>query len=266
VRLSILTWNMDNWKKPAKQVEAWSRLESRLDPDIVLLQEAVPIPGIDSDKYVYEEIGERRRFGSMVVAPRSAIEPLRTVVRYGRTYELYRSHIDAERGSGVVVSRVETGGPEMVAISVYGVLDGLVAPVVLRQVADLLPMFDTKYRRMVVLGGDLNLTTQPMPSLNAKLHGAALDAIAGLDLVNLFATPTGRQPRLAGCPCRREDCYHAQTHRHPTHAGTPLENVLSHNDYLFASPKLAERLVKLTVHSWWELSDHAPVQAEFDID
>jgi exonuclease III len=49
-------------------------------------------------------------------------------------------------------------------------------------------------------------------------------------------------------------------------AETPGKEVRYQTDYLFASPKLASALVSCEVRAtqeWFEISDHAPIVAEF---
>ena len=54
---------------------------------------------------------------------------------------------------------------------------------------------------------------------------------------------------------------HVRTRRDRKHPEVPYQT-----DYLFASPKLALALVRcdvLATQEWFEISDHAPIVAEF---
>ena len=60
MRVSIATWNMDNWKRNNKQrSNAWIYLTETVCPDIALVQEFVPTNNNNSRyNIIYREIGD----------------------------------------------------------------------------------------------------------------------------------------------------------------------------------------------------------------
>jgi len=159
------------------------------------------------------------------------------------------------------------------AISVYGLMNPLYAQTtIFRVVADLIPLFDSprRGRRHFVLGGDINAHTQTEDRSSLPRYKAMFAAIESLGLRNCFKDTVYKREKLQGCPCQEPECFHVQTHRHPAHRGTRLETVGGHNDYLFASPDLADRLVACYAvgasdETVWQLSDHCPVVAVFNL-
>jgi exonuclease III len=157
-----------------------------------------------------------------------------------------------------------------VAISVYGRMAPLYAQTgILRAIADLIPLFDAPaFNRRIVLGGDLNVFDQTTDMFLRERWHAIMVLIESLGLVNLLKLTNGDRDRDPGCPCGEASCWHIETFRHRNRAisGTGLTM-----DYLFATPELADRLVR-PLEFWgasrpevWDLSDHCPVVARFDL-
>ncbi len=156
-----------------------------------------------------------------------------------------------------------------IAVSQYGIMDPLYAQVgVIRAVADLIPLFDTKgLNQRIVLGGDLNVYDQTSDTLMRGRWTAILALIESLGLVSLLKSTQPQRGPLESCPCRRSDCWHVETFRH-RNRGLDDPSYFT-TDYLFASKELADSLVSLEVrnylHEVWELSDHCPLIATFDL-
>jgi hypothetical protein len=116
----------------------------------------------------------------------------------------------------------------------------------------------------LIVGGDLNCSTQ-LPPPDRQRHANLFDRIASLGLIDLLErTRAGRQAE-PDCPCdNAPNCGHVRTHKHR------MSDLPWQDDYLFATPTLAERLTTCyAVHDDdpdpWSLSDHCPVVAVFDL-
>jgi exonuclease III len=117
---------------------------------------------------------------------------------------------------------------------------------------------------LVLLGGDLNTWTGWNARREAR-HLArdrvVLERIRAYGLVDCLerTRPPGR---LKGCACSLgEDCTHTWTRLDPRYPRTRYQM-----DYLFASPALAERLMRceaLSPTEWSRFSDHSPIIATF---
>lgn len=263
MRLRIATWNMNFWQTRASQESSWRFLDEVVSPDLALLQECVPPP--DRRRVVYREggISESRRWGSAVVSYRHELEPIAEVKsRYGQGS---LSLLDTHPGSvAVALVRVPSADP-VVVVSVYGVIDeGYAITTVHRILSDLTPLIDSPYGRRVVIGGDLNCSTQLRPPHRAR-HANLFERVRGLGLVDLLEQTRDQREPLRDCICDdAPSCGHVQTHRH-RQSRVPWQD-----DYLFASRELAAQLVSCRPVDAgdpdpWELSDHCPVVAEFDL-
>lgn len=133
-----------------------------------------------------------------------------------------------------------------------------------RILSDLFPLLtDPRYKDRIVLGGDLNVSTQ-LGGMWARHSESTLDRITiAYGLVNLTAGLRPPTDRLDGCPCRDRICGHIRTRR-SSNSPVPWQT-----DYLFASPKLAARIVRMRCPTdedpAYAFSDHAPVIAELEI-
>lgn len=97
-------------------------------------------------------------------------------------------------------------------ISLYGLLDDLSDASVHRSLSEVSPIFDDpRYKERVVLGGDLNLTTQWSNEhrLRDRARGV-LDRIEAYGLVDCLKEKRGID-RVAGCDCTPDPCTHTRT-------------------------------------------------------
>lgn len=259
MKLTVATWNMDHWKRtPALRRRAWEHLRSA-GYDVALIQEAAPPPDCPRESVVWRSIGRYRRFGSGVV---NLTDHRLEEVTTARPHSSYvHFPLTGTIPGSVGIARIHPPGVRpVVFVSVYAAIeDGYSMTTVFRQVADLIPLFDSVDGDRVVLGGDLNISTQSTDDLARQ--EAAFAAIESLGLVNLLKAAPDRPQRVDECPCERDDCFHVVTHRNSSGWG-------GHLDYLFASEDLAREctLVRLDdSEAMWELSDHCPVVAEFEL-
>jgi hypothetical protein len=159
----------------------------------------------------------------------------------------------------------------VIGISLYGTLR-YSEQSVLHAVADIMPLFDDpSVTRHVILGGDLNIHTHDERLRDRHRSAAILAVIEAIGFTNLLRDARSRGLLFEGqrdptlpCPCDGTDCYHVSTHKHGRHAPGEMAN----NDYLYASPALAERLMKLEVRNGdadlaWSHSDHCPLVVDF---
>jgi exonuclease III len=271
--MRVVTWNMSHWEQRGKVSAQWDHLAS-LEPDVALLQEAAHPTGVATSwKFVPGApwtIDEDRPWGSGVASPEWLIKPITNAKTVHGAHEFQLIADDYYRGA-LAVAELEVPELGRVAVaSVYALMKPYYAQTtLLRMVADLIPLFDARGYDHYVLGGDLNVHTQVKDVDDLRRYQAILAAIESLGLVNCFKQVTGHRPPLAGCPCHEEVCYHARTHLHGTHVGTPKEAVGGHNDYVFASPRLAECVTAIQVEGdynadIWKLSNHCPVIVDFD--
>jgi endonuclease/exonuclease/phosphatase family metal-dependent hydrolase len=164
------------------------------------------------------------------------------------------------------VAKTSAGRSALTLVSLYGLIDGGYADTTVnRQLSDLTPLFDDPaHEKRLILGGDLNITTQWTGS--QKRYGVweavTLNRIAAFGLVdclNLHRSPG----ILQGCGCREGDqCRHIQTQRH-SRSKRPWQN-----DYIFASAALIPNLSHAHVHDSGDirtLGDHMPLVADFSL-
>jgi len=72
-------------------------------------------------------------------------------------------------------------------------------------------------------------------------HRNLFERIELFGVVDLLGATAPDRPVLRDCPCEDEPCRHVQTHQHPR------SKVPWHNDYLYATQKMAERLISCEV-------------------
>jgi hypothetical protein len=124
----------------------------------------------------------------------------------------------------------------MVFVSPYGVLEeGYAVTTMHRVLSDLTPLLDRDLGKRLIIGGDFNCSTQ-RPGRDRDRHRNLFERFATLGLVDLLALTAGTRPALADCPCSDELCRHVQT------LCQDGSKVPWHNDYLFATAAVADRL------------------------
>lgn len=248
---SVTVWNMQHRRS------GWEYLDQRLPADIVLLQEAALPPSARNG--IHREIGGGRQWGSAVLSPHPVAELTEVTSRHTRR----PVRLIQQNQASVIAARVELVDDEaVIAVSLYGVHDdaGYAITSVHRALSDLTPLMETPLRHRVIVGGDLNCSSQLRPPYRAW-HRNVFDRFAALGLVDLTGLTAESRPPLAGCPCDDEPCRHVQTFRRA--GAAPYQD-----DWLFASARLAKMVESVEVLSSedseaWKYSDHAPIRAVF---
>jgi hypothetical protein len=260
-RLRVVCWNM------AHRATAWAALKS-LEPDISLLTEAV-VPGgsrgVWSRAGTYGRDGAERLWTAAVMSdwPLSRVTDAQPRYR-GKTRDV---PFECSRPGSWEAARIETPmGSALTAVALYGLMDELSDASVHRSLSELSPVLDDpRYKKLVLVGGDLNTGTQWSKTeqrWNAR-DRSVLDRIAALGLVDCLRAK--RAPgRLEGCRCLEgDDCAHVRTRTDRQNPSIPYQT-----DYLFASAGLASRLTyceALASDERFAMSDHAPIVADFKL-
>jgi endonuclease/exonuclease/phosphatase family metal-dependent hydrolase len=146
-------------------------------------------------------------------------------------------------------------------VSIYGLMDELSEASVHRSLSEISPLFsDPRYREPLLLGGDLNTSTQWPKGTRLDVDRAILERINAYGLTDCLQKARG-SGRLENCRCTLDECTHTWTRVDPNHTGLQV-------DYLFASRDLAKNNLEScrTLGSpteWQDYSDHAPIIATF---
>ena len=261
----VVTWNMNHGFRSTRQRSAaWTFLSETVRPDVALLQETSTPPDT-SEHAVHkpEGIGGGRNWGSAVVS----FGPSLSEVTHARTRS---STKDAPlmvtlTGTVMIADAVLEDASTVTLVSLYGAIEyGYAVTTVHKQLGDLTPLFDSNRRDQIILGGDLNCSTQ-LAAPHRVRHENLFQRIQRFGLVDLLGQTKNRRTPLSDCVCDdAPSCGHVQTHRHPRSA-VPWQD-----DYLFASSKLADRLVDCYAlddgePDPWSLSDHCPIVADFEL-
>lgn len=260
--LSIATWNMNHWQGSAAKREAgWSYLREQLRPDIAMLQETVVPVDIPHPIHRAEGIDQHRLWGSALVSWKHQLTEVTHVksVYHKAEVELVHTHPGTVAAADVEIK----GHAPLTVVSIYGMLQqGYSITTMHRILSDLTPLFDSRRYRRIVLGGDFNCSTQLEPP-HRERHRNLFERLKAFGLVDLVAMTADSRPALANCPCDDDPCRHVQTHRHNR------SGVSWHDDYLFASEVLAEKVTEVRVIDQEpgarEFSDHCPIVAKFEL-
>jgi hypothetical protein len=251
---------MNHWRRTQAQRKAGWKFLLDLKPDIALLQETVPDDEIDASQVVFrpQGISKSRPWGSAVISfgrPISAITEARS--RYSRkTTDLHQT-----LAGSLAIARVGN----LTLISHYGVIEnGYSVTTVHRQLSDLTPLFDSALGKRVILGGDLNISSQ-LEEPHGRRHKNVLERFASLGLVDCLGLQRPPRSKLVDCPCCDSDCQHVQTHRHDM-SGIPWQD-----DYVFVTGQLVNCVSSCMALGAgnpdpWQFSDHCPLVMELNVD
>ena len=257
--MRVVVWNVAN------KTRAFDALET-LEPDIALLNEASPPPTATG---IWRPATEGRdgahRPWSVAILSTHPMTEITDAVPSWRQAKRRVPFVCSRPGSWIAASVEIAGADRVTAVALYGLMDELSDASVHRSMSEISPVLDDpRYQRTALVGGDLNTWTgwsanEPFLARDLNL----LQRFEALGLVDCLAQmrPKGR---LEGCTCTfGDDCTHTRTRRDPRWPDIPYQN-----DYLWASPALARRLVAcqaLANDDWFSISDHAPIVAEFDL-
>jgi exonuclease III len=259
VTATVVSWNLNHWQRSQEQRRAaWDYLAHELQADVALVQEA-GVPPSDWHQ-VGSEIGGSRPWGTWVVSPTHPLTQI-TEVRPVRV-SAAQPYSTSKPGTAATATAIVDGLP-LTLVSLYGLMEPRNAyESVNRHLADLGPLLDSpEHLRSILLGGDLNLTTQwaGQYASYAAIDRAILDQFRAWGFRDLVAESTSS--RLDGCTCADgEDCRHRQTWWRPG------DDVPRQNDHLFAANRIPGR-VSLTIDESAVrsgFSDHAPLIATID--
>lgn len=258
---SVVTWNMNLATKrdPRKN---WAFLEDVIakDVDVALLCEATIRPHTDS---IYGSSGTsgrdyQRAWSTAIVSKHGPVEIHDAVAaNYMGKPRKHFPFKPSRPGAWTAAQVSLMEGLAVTFISLYGLLDDLSDASVHRSLSDLDPLFtDSRYNEYIVLGGDLNVSTQ-MPRGPARARSLAVFArLEALGLKGCLEAKWTSERAIPDCPCELgEECRHVQTKKDDKYQ----------MDYIFASESLAlgDCFRLDTQPDWRNYSDHAPVLARF---
>ena len=176
--------------------------------------------------------------------------------------------VTSHPGAFAVASLNLEDGARLYFVSLYGLLEGNALNAVRyaetsvhRMLSDLTPLLDEPGVQLV-LAGDINLSTQLDPPYRTWSR-RAFERIADFGLVE--QTRRAYRDRMTeACWCEEQPtCGHERTQRH-SRSTKPW-----HNDYMFVSKALVDRVVACEVlnqdETGWALSDHCPVVLTLDV-
>jgi endonuclease/exonuclease/phosphatase family metal-dependent hydrolase len=258
--MEVVVWNMNH------RVKSWQGL-SELEADVALLSEA----RVPKDIGIQAQGGQRtegrdkypRSWGAAIVS-KHELRPIADAraLRYGKPLNL---PFETSRPGTWEAALVLRGNEAVTVVSVYGLLDEKSDASVHRSLSELSPIFeDPRYKRSLLLGGDLNIWTgRSVPGAqHLDRHQVVIERVMAYGLIDCLLTMRPRGP-LEGCPCQLgADCTHTWTKVDPRYPGVAYQD-----DYLFASASMAKRLrkcVALDPREWSAYSDHSPIVARFE--
>ncbi len=256
--LRVVVWNM------AGKAHAWPALDT-LGADVCLLNEArVPSGrnGVWWPNGTVGRDGKTRSWTAAVVTswPTTPITDAQAQWRQSKREVPFEN----SRPGSWAAATVETAIGNVTCVSLYGLLDEFSDASIHRSLSEISPIVDdSRYNKLVLVGGDLNTGTQ-WPAAERHFNNRDRNLLERFAALGLVDCVQARRPagRLEGCPCLEGDgCSHVRTRRDARRPAIPYQT-----DYLFASQKLASRLVTcdvLATDEWLAISDHAPIWAEF---
>jgi hypothetical protein len=275
--MKVVVWNMSF----VRSRENWRKFEEggELACDLALLNEARPRDDgpklhvlTDGKTIGRDDVtngGKKKRGWAAAVASRFELRQPEDVWALPPNNGDRRSMLEVSRPGSWKAGVIEfSNGERVTAISLYGLLDERSDASVHRSLSDLTPLIeDARYNKLLLLGGDLNtLCTGKAGSRYLERDLSVVSRITdGFGLVDLLQESLRqhrpRRGRLEGCKCSfGTKCRHTWTYRR-----TPSSRVAYQDDYLFASPALARRLVECEAIPFGpgSTSDHAPIVATF---
>lgn len=259
--MRIATWNLKQAVAPKKPLsDLWRWMEREVSPNVIILTEAkVPHGGMSNwtTQWNPEGVGPRRRWGTVLA---------------GRNVELHKVSQAEIRGRQIPINHQWPSIIEIADVLIHGERWGTIAGIYGLTVdrdgqscghglhttrlalEELKPLLESDRFERLILGGDFNLWPIHVPSLLRTEM---------VDLIEASGADRGPLPGCSGCDLGNS-CCHVWTHKNGNSPNAARQQI----DYLFASPALAEDLIDVAAGigdfpDAWEMSDHAPVVAEF---
>lgn len=238
---------MDYWKhKKEDRTRAWEYLDKDIDPDIALLQEALPPKGQYNDNnVVFPEVDDKYKWASCIVSGRCAIHE----VDFNRKFQYSLIAADLKLPS----EKFGAGDKVLTVVSMYVPIDewGFSTPNLHIMLSDLTPLLLNKLgEREVILAGDFNTSPQweeggkRWPGLSQDILFRRIEDFGLINCTEKFWAE------------------HRQTYRH-SRSQYPWQN-----DYIFVTKGLEDSLQYCYVVDNPEvhkLSDHNPVVIELEL-
>jgi exodeoxyribonuclease-3 len=233
---------MAYWSHRRVLDDAWKCYLTTIDADFYLFQEGRPAQAVQRDAhFVWEEIGDARDWGSGIYSP---------------AHEVVDEDIGSSFKGALTIGNTNVRGTALTLISLYGLMEstgptkGYSIPNVHRMFSDLTALLNGHIggRRNIILGGDLNASTQLDPRQGNCSHELFFARIADFGLESAH-TLSGNEE-------------HIQTLRHRN------SKVPWHNDYMFLSAGMASRLRGYQVIDTEEVrqfSDHNIVVIDIEL-
>jgi endonuclease/exonuclease/phosphatase family metal-dependent hydrolase len=272
---TAVVWNMGLGSPPSRRASKnWKRLDELIrehSVDVALLNEA-PVTELARRRAAYSTTGtegwdlrrdngrpRRRAWSAAVVSTDgepTELTPLAVGSSGRRPNVAFRSSKPGTWAAGLVEA---PGIGRVSCVSMYGLMDELSDASVHRSLSDISPVFtDPRYKRYVLVAGDLNSSTQWSRQDLRRRDENLLQRFEAYGLVDCLAKT--RVEPLEGCTCQLgNSCRHSWTRHDPRHPKLQV-------DYLFASEDLVARLntcEALSPADWLDYSDHAPILATF---
>jgi len=261
--LRLATWNTKQGVAPRKKTpQLWEWLHSRVDPDVAVLTEAKIPKGFSPTGWqtVYRPggIGPRRQWGTIHASRGPQLVEVSSVQVGGRAVAL-----EFEWPAAVVVTDVIRDRQRWATlVGIYGITlnrhgescghGRYSVPLLLKQLA---PLFESDRADRIIVAGDFNMWPCDVPR-----------EFNTLGLVDLIADTAHTRPALANCSgCDLgHGCGHLWTHRNGTSPNAAVQQI----DYIFATAELRSEVSRVfggvgDFPEAWDVSDHAPVVAEF---
>jgi hypothetical protein len=262
--MRVATWNMKQAVAPKKPLpELWQWMEQEIDPDLVVLTEAkVPKTGIPEGWTAVwnpEGVGGKK-WGTIVAGRGVELEPI-SQVRVG----LRNRPIESPWPAALEVVDVHFRGHcWATVVGMYGVtrqLDGASCghggysvPALIRSIG---PLLESRQGERLLVAGDMNLWPRDVSHMFERVG-----------LIDLIEWTRNERPPLEGCAncadLQDPECGHLWTHKNVGGRNPKRQQI----DYLFASESLASELNSIRggdrdFPDAWDVSDHAPVVADF---
>jgi len=233
---------MAYWQNRKLLEDAWHCYIGEVKADVFLFQEGRPAAFMENqrDHWAWNEIGGARDWGSGI---------------YSEKYNI-REEVIATQFKGVfTIGNATINEEKLTLISLYGLMEssgptkGYSIPNLHRVLSDLTGLMDGRIggKRKIIMGGDLNASTQFDAVQTNRSHQILFERIADFGLVDVHAASGNTD--------------HVQTLRY-ARSPKPWQN-----DYLFVSKALAPRLTQYEVidtPAIRKFSDHNPVVVEME--
>lgn len=275
--MKIATWNLKYAVAPrGKTPDLLDWAEREIDADVYAFTESHMPSDLHSRWHtqwdpsgVHPEKG--RKWGTALATTRVHLEPVDEVKAGPRRRKLEFSWPAAVQVADIVVGRDVWG----TIVGLYGVTrnlrgDDLKSGVfsVPHLLSQLEPLLNSSRGSRVIVAGDFNLWPAHLAGV-ADRHG----------LVDLIEATATTRPPLEKCSNCKEyrgtrragtQCGHLFTHRNgpKPKPGKVFGGMVQQIDYIWATPELARSVIRVSgglqdFPDVWDLSDHAPVVAEF---